>query len=370
MGNARALPDGEILKGTPIPGLVPIPVNAMAPMPARTSIVPVCDIGVSDADCTASANGDRKLVIATRAAILEPDKNPGYPFFIPAVAGGRAPHPPLDFAVDSGVELNGGLPRHLVVSSTTASPSSKDPSGEVENEQHTQWDYTKELKRLASFRLPEDGTAIEKVAMDFHAVCNHPSFTPLGAAKNFRTNGLKPQPGAPYADPATDGDCLSVLAGPNPKSTLRTYKAAVVQMDVVFNKEGWHFPQQRLLTLWQDVAPTLKGDRPPEPFFFRANSGDVVEYWHTNLVPNYYELDDFQVRTPTDILGQHIHLVKFDVTSSDGSVTVSTMRTARLANGGPSLIKWITEPNQLTAGSGLFDFDPATQWANKNLQSR
>ena len=39
----------------------------------------------------------------------------------------------------------------------------------------------------------------------------------------------------------------------------------------------------------------------------------------TNLVPNYYEVDNFQVRTPTDILGQHIHLVKFDVTSSDGA---------------------------------------------------
>ena len=36
-------------------------------------------------------------------------------------------------------------------------------------------------------------------------------------------------------------------------------------------------------------------------------------------MPGYYELDDFQVRTPTDIIGQHIHLVKFDVTSSDGS---------------------------------------------------
>ena len=30
-------------------------------------------------------------------------------------------------------------------------------------------------------------------------------------------------------------------------------------------------------------------------------------------------MDDFQVRTPTDIIGQHIHLVKFDVTSSDGA---------------------------------------------------
>ena len=40
---------------------------------------------------------------------------------------------------------------------------------------------------------------------------------------------------------------------------------------------------------------------------------------HTNLVPNVYELDDYQMRTPTDIIGQHIHLVKFDVTSADGS---------------------------------------------------
>jgi hypothetical protein len=44
-----------------------------------------------------------------------------------------------------------------------------------------------------------------------------------------------------------------------------------------------------------------------------------VEYWQTNLVPSYYELDDFQVRTPTDIIGQHIHLVKFDVLAADGA---------------------------------------------------
>ncbi len=40
---------------------------------------------------------------------------------------------------------------------------------------------------------------------------------------------------------------------------------------------------------------------------------------HANLLPNVYELDDYQVRTPTDVVGQHIHLVKFDVTSADGS---------------------------------------------------
>ena len=86
----------------------------------------------------------------------------------------------------------------------------------------------------------------------------------------------------------------------------------------MFSKRGWHFPQQRILTLWDDVQGHARRHRPPEPFFFRANSGDVIEYWQTNLVPSDYELDDFQVRTPTDVIGQHIHLVKFDVTSSDG----------------------------------------------------
>ena len=36
-------------------------------------------------------------------------------------------------------------------------------------------------------------------------------------------------------------------------------------MDTVFNKAGWHFPQQRMITLWGDVKPTVEGARPPEP---------------------------------------------------------------------------------------------------------
>src|SRR5262249_35623890 len=136
----------------------------------------------------------------------------------------------------------------------------------------------------------------------------------------FLVNGLPlgPQPGAPFADPAVNDAGKAV-------GLKSTYKTAAFQMDVTFNKKGWDFPQQRMLSLWEDVAPTLgyrsggTGVRKPEPLFFRGNSGDIIEYWHTNLVPNYYLVDDFQVRTPTDILGQHIHLVKFDVTSSDGA---------------------------------------------------
>ena len=40
---------------------------------------------------------------------------------------------------------------------------------------------------------------------------------------------------------------------------------------------------------------------------------------HQNRTRHELELDDFQVRTPTDTIGSHIHLVKFDVLASDGS---------------------------------------------------
>ena len=100
---------------------------------------------------------------------------------------------------------------------------------------------------------------------------------------------------------------------------LRKYKAADIQIDAIISKNGWHYPQTRMLALRDDVAATFAGTRPPQPLFFRANSNECIEFELTNLVPHIYELDDFQVRTPTDILGQHIHLVKFDVTSSDGS---------------------------------------------------
>src|SRR5205085_6955282 len=234
------------------------------------------------------------------------------------------------------------------------------------------------------------GTHVEQVAIAYNGQRCRKTFLPDGSAANpfgpqnypecpvptdanFILNGLPrktasnpsgAQRGAPFADPAVD-DKGNAVGQP------RVYKAAAIQMDVPFNEKGWHYQQQRLLTLWQDVAPTLKGTRKAEPFFFRANSEeDFIEYWHTNLVPNYYEVDAFQVRTPTDILGQHIHLVKFDVTSSDGSGNGFNYEDGTFSpDEVRDLIKWINVPNQLTNGSGLFNFDPVTQWANKNSQT-
>lgn len=277
---ARALPDGEIALGTPIPAVVPIPLMPMAPLPAKVQIV----------------DGQARVV---------GDGHPGFPFFVPGVAGHRAPHPPMDFAKDpkSGEVYDGGLPRHLAASSTIA------------NEQHTPLDWSKDLYTMTAYRLPEEGTAVEKRAMSFFGQHLHASFTPEGVAGSFKVNGLPrgPQPGAPFSDPAVDDG----KAVGNPE--LRRFKGVDLQLNVVFNKSGWHYPQQRILALWGDVKDLVSGKKPPEPLFMRAHNNDVVEYWHTNLIPAYFELDDFEVRTPTDILGQHIHLVKFDVMTSDGA---------------------------------------------------
>ncbi|MET0649895.1 MAG: hypothetical protein ABW208_25075, partial [Pyrinomonadaceae bacterium] len=273
-GGARALPDGEIAAGTPIPALVPIPTIAMAPMPSPTFA--------------------------------------GYPFYIPGVAGHRPPKPPLDTVDD------GGLQRHIIVGGTVTHHETHDP---VFSFAKARLDFDKHLETANAVAIPEPGTAAEQAAMAFHGVRNHASFTPEGLAATFITNGLPrkgeinqfgSQRGSPYADPCVDKTGT-------PVGTPRFYKSANVQLDLTINKVGWHFPQSRISTLWNDVRDTVAGTRPAEPFFMRAHSGDCITFHHTNLVPRTYVQDDFQVRTPTDVMGQHIHLVKFDVTSSDGA---------------------------------------------------
>jgi len=285
--NSRALPDGEIKKGTAIPGVVPIPQLAMAPVPSKVHIE------------------DGNIVVD------DSSKNPGYPFFIPGLSGSRAPNPPMDYAIGDTYDkngnviatdqiLNGGLPRSVV------------SKAKVAFQNQSQHDWTKIIKDIEIIELPNNGTPVEITAMKAHATRNHYTLTPTGKKGIFNLNGRPPVQGAPYADPAVDLDGNGV-------GTKRTYKGANIQLDVVLNKKGWHYPQQRIISLWGDVNSNMEGIKPPEPFFMRAESTEFIEYWHTNLVPEYYELDDFQVRTPTDIIGQHIHLVKFDVTSSDGA---------------------------------------------------
>ncbi|WP_051961660.1 hypothetical protein [Methylobacter sp. BBA5.1] len=275
---ARALPDQEIKAGTPIPAVVPLPTLALAPQPGAKVVI---------------EDGQVKLPEVAAG-------NPGYPFYIAGIAGHRPPQPPMDLVED------GGLPRHVVTGGTATSVQ-------------TRLDFSKTIDTLSAIKLPGNGTLWERQAMIFHGgdgvtpgPKSYSTPKPEGGTGLFKVNGLPARPGAPYADPCVSDD-------QQPTGSDRFYHAAAIQMDAKFNKVGWHFPQQRILTLWEDVKDTVDQVRPPEPLFFRANTGECITFRHTNLVPNVYQQDDFQVTTPTDTIGQHIHLVKFDVTSSDGS---------------------------------------------------
>jgi hypothetical protein len=125
----RALPDGEIAGGSPTPAIVPLPQIAMAPMPARVRILPVK---------IDPPRGKTPIIVGYTTEVNPQDStmNPGYPFFIPGIAGQRAPHPPLDFAPNEAAKpgeskyLDGGLPRAITLSTpirTNSTPAGTSP---------------------------------------------------------------------------------------------------------------------------------------------------------------------------------------------------------------------------------------------------
>ncbi len=253
--------------GTPIPAVVPLPSLALAPLPTYASV---------------DSNGDGAL-----------DGMPGYPFYIAGEAGHRPPQAPYDLARD------GGLPRHVVLAG--ARNARQDLAAA---------DFSAELLAADLRILPQEGTPLEQAAMAFHATPGgFASITQEGSAASFAVNGLPPQPGAPFADPCPPGQATGE----------RVYNVSAIQLDLLVNAAGWHNPQARINVLDSDVPRYEGRSTTADPFFFRANSGECVVFRHTNRTPNVLEKDDFQVRTPTDTIGQHIHLVKFDVTASDGS---------------------------------------------------
>ncbi len=359
---ARALPDPEIVAGTPIPALVPLPGKPLPPMPGKVTVaanaftttaslfhatspgavVPVGSVAVvdrtdTDPDCVASSP------LPKCDPALNPGglKNPGYPFWVAGIedaVGQRPPTPPMDMDPAAGGH-DGGLPRHALQGYSAG--------GTTLVNNVSRLDFTKVMKKARPVYYPEGGTDVEKVAMAFHAQRRHPGptlsldGTPPGTG-DFILNGVKPVPGAPFQDPCVDdngtplaeGQTWTTTGGATASGNFRTsdggtgftgaglkraYKGADMQFDAVLNKAGYHYPQQRIIALWEDVMPTILKTRPPEPLVMRNNSLDCTMFSHTNLVPEVFELDDYQVRTPTDIIGQHIHLPKWDLTTADGS---------------------------------------------------
>ncbi len=114
-------------------------------------------------------------------------------------------------------------------------------------------------------------------------------------------------PGAPFKDPCPKG------------ARAVNYDVSLMQWSSVQNKQGDFDPQARFLVLSKDVAAIVAGTKEPEPLFFRVNSGDCINFAMTNLSPNWVGGDAYLKIRQTNMAGQHVHLVKFDVTGSDGS---------------------------------------------------
>jgi len=345
---ARALPDGEVVFGAPIQAIIPLPGKAMAVMPGRVTVKP---------NPFTTPTG---RPVGSLANVIDRNINPGFPFWIASMehtVGNRVPTPVLDMVTPAlatalratGDPLwqnldpaqadgfNGGLPRHSLHGVA---------AGGVAHTTTTPIDFSKELLVARPEFFPEQGTDVEQTAMRFHAVRNHPSFkVPLTGARtavaaNFVTNGSGgPAVGAPFHEPCIDdtgvrlntgvvgtffsGETLTGMSTRGSSifsaQTPRKIKGSNIQFDAVLSKTGYHYPQQRIITLWQDAVPVINKQQPPEPLVFRMNTFDCAVYSHTNLVPKDYEIDDFQVRTPTDVIGQHIHLPKWDLTTTDGA---------------------------------------------------
>ncbi|WP_062350165.1 multicopper oxidase domain-containing protein [Bacillus kwashiorkori] len=117
------------------------------------------------------------------------------------------------------------------------------------------------------------------------------------------------RPGAVFADPS----------GGVRNAPIREFHVSVIQLPIIYNKQGWHDPKGRMYVLDEDVEDVLSGKKDPEPLVFHADAGSIIRVNFTNRCPEVLDGDAFQLVTRTYEQGFHIHFVKFDVLVADGS---------------------------------------------------
>jgi len=110
---------------------------------------------------------------------------------------------------------------------------------------------------------------------------------------------------------------------------VKVFEIAIVQAKLTYNQYGWHDPEGRFFVLKEElerhggleayIRKVEAQEIQVEPLVIRANTGDCIELRTTNLLPDYLEANAFQLRTRTDIVGHHVHLVKFDTITADGA---------------------------------------------------
>ena len=158
-----------------------------------------------------------------------------------------------------------------------------------------------------------------------------PSQPPLGILTAQGENKIEPTPleEANFVPDFAPGALYTSTCPCHAACDVKVFEIAAVQAKIVYNRFGWHDPQGRFFVLKEEIekygklenylAKIESGEICPEPLVIRANAGDCIEVRFTNLLPDYIEDSPFQMRTLTDIVGYHIHLVKFDTIVSDGS---------------------------------------------------
>ncbi len=154
---------------------------------------------------------------------------------------------------------------------------------------------------------------------------------PLGILTQNGQNKIDPTPleKANFVPNFAPGALYSESCPCNTDKNIKIFEIAAVQANIVYNSYGWHDPQGRFFVLKEEIEKygTLNnyirevecGNIKPEPLVIRANDGDCIEIRLTNLLPEFIGGNEFQLKTLTDIVGYHIHLVKFDTIVSDGA---------------------------------------------------
>lgn len=154
---------------------------------------------------------------------------------------------------------------------------------------------------------------------------------PLGILNEDGSNQIEPtaQERDNFVEAFAPGALYSTTCPCHAGEQVKVFEIALIQAKVIYNRYGWHDPQGRLFVMKEElerhggldayVKKIEQGILRAEPLVIRANAGDCVEIRLTNLLPEVLKGSPFQMETRTDIVGYHIHLVKFDTIVSDGA---------------------------------------------------
>ncbi|MFG1610368.1 multicopper oxidase domain-containing protein [Actinoplanes sp. NPDC049265] len=179
-----------------------------------------------------------------------------------------------------------------------------------------------------------------------------PPHSPLEAGAFPAGVVADPRPGAVFVDLDGDAAQWNAAAG-QPSPRVISYDVHVDADPVVYNAQGWTDPQGHHYQIRSVTVDGVPFDPPAdriEPFFPRANHGDIVEWRMFNNLDRV-DADGFDLPVPPAECGMHVHLVKFDVLAADGSSTGFNYLSGASC---PSAVSTVpSSPDELPVNVGL-----------------